>query len=146
VKEEPVVIEGRVAQILNHRELIINRGRNDGVAHGMTFEILIGEPLQVNDPETGESLGILERTKASVRASEVHDKFAVCQRRQRIARRESRVAPEGFFAPKSRGSPTVADETNVDLLSEEEQEIKVGDRVKQTSQTETIPFSARPQI
>lgn len=140
------MIEGRVAQILNDRELVINRGRNDGVQHGMTFAVLMGDPLQVSDPETGESLGMLERTKISIRVSELHEKFALCERRKLRELGESRIAPAGFFSPRGRGSSVVADETNVDVLPKEDRAVRVGDRVKQTSVSEAIPFSTRPRI
>jgi hypothetical protein len=140
------VIEGRVAQILNDRELIINRGRKDGVTGGMAFDVLMGNPLQVNDPETGESLGILERSKASVRVSEVHEKFAVCEGRRLTGPRESRIAPEGFFAPGGAGYSGLRRSSRVDTPSRHEIDVRVGDRVRQTSQAETVPFQAQPSF
>jgi hypothetical protein len=71
-------IEGRVAQILNTRELIINRGSQHGV--DLNMEFAVQEPrLSITDPETQEFLGDLEREKIRVRVSETHPRFSVAR-------------------------------------------------------------------
>ena len=73
------MIEGKVAAILSARELIINRGSADGVVEGMKFEILDDAGRAVVDPETGESLGSLQRAKVRVEAAQVEKRFAVAR-------------------------------------------------------------------
>lgn len=73
------MIEGKVAQVLNTRELAINRGRKDGVKVGMKFAVLAETPLELKDPETGAVLGVIDREKVRVSATEVHDAFAICR-------------------------------------------------------------------
>lgn len=68
-------ITGKVAAILNERELIINRGAEAGVKEGMKFRIV--EPqVTIKDPDTGEALGTLAHEKIRVGIVEVQPKFS----------------------------------------------------------------------
>ena len=71
-----MAISGKVANILNERELIINKGAADGVNQDMVFKVLEPE-IEVRDPETQELLGSLVREKIRVKIFEVCPKFAV---------------------------------------------------------------------
>lgn len=71
-------IEGRIAKVLNTRELVLNRGSDDGVLVNMEFAVV--EPrLSIIDPETEEPLGELEREKVRVRVVETHPKFSLAR-------------------------------------------------------------------
>lgn len=70
-----MAIEGKVAGIINERDLIINRGSEAGVTERMKFKVT--EPLQVKDPETGETLETFDREKIRVKIVEVKLKYAV---------------------------------------------------------------------
>ena len=70
------VIEGRVARILNERELVINRGTEQGIQDGMKFSIL-EEANDIIDPETSEVLGSLTREKIRVKIVDVQPRFSV---------------------------------------------------------------------
>lgn len=71
-------IEGKIAKILNTRELVINRGSEDGVDVDMEFAVI--EPrLSIIDPETHETLGELEREKIRVRVFETYPKFSLAR-------------------------------------------------------------------
>ena len=70
-------LEGKVAQILNDRELVINRGSNDGVEFGMKFKIV--ESLTILDPDTSEELGSIERENIRVKVIDVQPAFAIAQ-------------------------------------------------------------------
>ena len=71
-------IEGKIARVLNTRELVINRGSENGVAQDMEFAVM--EPqLSILDPETRESLGSLEREKIRVRVFETYLKFSLAR-------------------------------------------------------------------
>ena len=69
-------LRGKVAAILNERELVINRGADAGVTEGMVFKV-IQELPEIPDPDTGASLGAVSREKIQVRVVEVHPKLCV---------------------------------------------------------------------
>jgi len=70
-------IRGKVAQILNSRDLALNIGEENGVTLGMIFDIVDPKGDQVRDPDTGEVLGSLDRPKVRVRISAVHPRLSV---------------------------------------------------------------------
>jgi hypothetical protein len=71
-------IEGKIANILNTRELVINRGFDDEVTIDMEFAVLETR-LSIIDPDTQEYLGDLEREKIRVRVFETHPKFSLAR-------------------------------------------------------------------
>lgn len=75
--KEPLV--GRVAQVLNARELVINIGSDAGVKPGARFAVLAEAPLEVKDPQTGQVLDTVDREKTRVEASEVRERITVCR-------------------------------------------------------------------
>ena len=72
-------IEGRVATVLNEREVAINVGSKDGVQTGMRFAILSEYPIRITDPGSDELLGEIDRPKVRVKVSEVNEKFSVAR-------------------------------------------------------------------
>lgn len=70
-------IRGKVARILNSRELAINVGTNDGVVVGMHFDILDPKGEDITDPDTGEVLGSIDRPKVRVQVVKVHERLSV---------------------------------------------------------------------
>jgi len=73
-KQEPIT--GFVAEILNKRELVINRGSKDGVEVGMVFQVL-EDARNIMDPETRETLGRVQRPKIRVRVAELQERLSV---------------------------------------------------------------------
>lgn len=72
------LIEGKVAQILSDRHIIVNIGEAAGVRVGMTLVVLaVGEP--VKDPATGELLGRWELPKGYLRVTHVQERMATCE-------------------------------------------------------------------
>lgn len=69
-------IRGSVAKILSAREIIINRGAEDGVAGGMKFAVLDPAEDEVIDPETGEVLGVIHRPRLRVIVHRVEPRLA----------------------------------------------------------------------
>lgn len=82
----PELIEGKVARVLNSRELVINRGSDDGVKPNMLFEVLDPEASEIPDPDTGEVLGSVYRPKVPVRAVIVEPRLSVARtyRKRRV--------------------------------------------------------------
>jgi hypothetical protein len=73
-----MAVEGKVAKILGS-EIVINRGRREGVRQGMLFEVFAPEGEEVWDPDTGETLGTVEDVKAQAEVTEVKDRLAVAR-------------------------------------------------------------------
>ena len=131
-RENP--IEGKVASILNERELAINIGRCDGVRRGMKFKILAETPTEISDPDTGENLGIVDREKVRVQATEVQERFSICRTYK------TRHVAGGLFPslswlvsePREVSETLKAEDSSLPPpLPEEESYVKNGDRVVQ---------------
>lgn len=69
-------IRGKVAQVLNSREVALNVGSAKGVVVGMYFDVLV-EPKDIEDPDTGDKLGTIERYKVRVQVTQVQEKLSV---------------------------------------------------------------------
>src|SRR5437870_12957166 len=76
-KDTPL-LQGKVAKILTEREVVINIGSAQGVKKGMRFAILAPTPEEIHDPETGEVLDVVDRTKVLVQATEVRERITIC--------------------------------------------------------------------
>ncbi len=59
------LINGKVAAIIDHSAVVINKGYRDGVEKDMKF-IIYENGEEIFDPDTSESLGKLEYIKAHV--------------------------------------------------------------------------------
>lgn len=70
-------IRGKVARILTSREVAINLGSDDGVIPGMYFDILHEEGQEIQDPDTGDILGNIDRPKIRVKVTHVHGKLSL---------------------------------------------------------------------
>lgn len=69
----------KVARIVSDRELILNRGKKDGVKRGTVFRILNPHPVDVKDPDTGELLGELRPVKVFVKAHDVGERMTIAR-------------------------------------------------------------------
>lgn len=70
-------IHGKVARLLNSRELALNIGSTDGVKLGMLFDVLDPKGEDIRDPDTQEILGSIRRPKVRVKIISVQDKLSV---------------------------------------------------------------------
>lgn len=127
-------LNGKVASIINERELAINIGATNGVLVGMKFKILANMPIDIVDPETNESLGQFDREKVRVEAVDIYPKYSVCRTYKIIASDSSYGSAQSiiaaFYGSRSRNETLRADKENkIPPLSEEESYIKIGDRV-----------------
>lgn len=78
-------IEGKVAKILTERDLVINRGIDDGVEVGMRFKILNPNGSNIRDPDdTSKIIGTVEMTKVIVKVVSVQDHLCVARTFQTI--------------------------------------------------------------
>ncbi len=70
-------IRGKVARILNSRELALNIGSMDGLQVGMRFDVLDVKGEDIRDPDSHEVLGSLQRPKVRVEITRVEPRLAV---------------------------------------------------------------------
>ena len=70
-------LKGKVAAILNSRELAINIGLNAGVSENMIFNVF-GEAI-LKDPDTDITLGSIRYKKGRVKIVTVEEKFSVAR-------------------------------------------------------------------
>lgn len=135
-----VPIRGKVARILNSRELAINVGSEDGVVVGMYFDVLDPKGEDITDPDTDEILGSLERPKVRVQVYRVQDRLSVAQT---YKKRSVNVGGKGglaitgiaeyFMPPKyvTKYETLKTTEKTWEDLDETESYVKTGDPVVQ---------------
>lgn len=70
-------IRGKVASLINEREIAINVGTARGVTVGMYFDVIDAHDEEIRDPDTEEVLGSIERPKVRVRVTHVQEKLAI---------------------------------------------------------------------
>jgi hypothetical protein len=73
------LVRGKVARILNSRDLVINRGSKAGVTLGMRFAVLDGGGEGITDPDTGKVIGAVQRTKVQVEVTQLSELLAVAR-------------------------------------------------------------------
>ena len=132
-------IRGKVARVLNTREIAINVGVEDGVTVGMYFDVMDLQYEDVRDPDTDEVLGSIERPKVKVKIIHVQEKLSLA-----TTYRKERVNTGGSFMPLgpfarylmppnwvTRYETLSRIEEARDVLDEEESYVKTGDPVVQ---------------
>lgn len=92
-------LQGKVAQILNARELAITIGEEHGVLRGMIFAVMAAEPLEIRDPDSQEVLDKIDREKVRVKATEVRPKVTICS-----TYRTKEVVTPGVFGDSFAGA------------------------------------------
>jgi hypothetical protein len=129
------VIEGKVAAILNARELVINRGADHGVAVGMNFAVLDESGHDIRDPDTNEVIGSVVREKIRVRIVEVQEQISVGRTYERTPGRGGLFGGPSIsdllqYQP-ARPRTLATDEALYQPLTEAESYVKSGDSVRQ---------------
>jgi hypothetical protein len=138
--EDTALLQGKVAKILTEREVVINIGRMQGVKKGMRFAILSPTPEEISDPETGEVLDIVDRTKVLVQATEVREKVTICSTYRTIKISGGAFSTAHYFNrlfdPPQEVPETLRfeDSSLPAPLPPEESYVKIGDRVKQVEE------------
>ena len=132
-------IRGKVARVLNTREIAINVGVEDGVTVGMYFDVMDLQYEDIRDPDTDEVLGSIERPKVRVKVIHVQEKLSLT-----TTYRSKRVNTGGslmFLGPFARSLmppnwvtryETLSKiEENRNVLDEEDSNVKIGDSIAQ---------------
>ncbi|WP_428338785.1 hypothetical protein [Mycobacterium sp.] len=79
VPRATVGLEAQVARVNSSTELVLNVGRENGVKPGDIFRIMSLEGIPINDPGSGEQIGLLPVEKARVSAQTVYPKICVVE-------------------------------------------------------------------
>lgn len=134
-------IRGKVARILNSRELVLNVGSAKGVIAGMYFDILDIKGEDILDPDSGELLGSIERPKVRVQVTSVEERLSVASTYKKktinVGGRGSGTNLLGlsdlFMPPKyiEKHETLKTTEKTWEDLSESESYVKTGDNVIQ---------------
>ncbi|MGH3562692.1 MAG: hypothetical protein ACRDTN_13060 [Mycobacterium sp.] len=74
-----VGLESLVARVNSRSQLVLNVGTQAGVKPGDIFQILPKDGIPINDPETGELLGVIPVEKARVKAQTVYPKICIVE-------------------------------------------------------------------
>jgi hypothetical protein len=68
-----------VADVLDHGMVVLNRGASHGVREGQRFLIYELDDREIEDPESGETLGRLERVKATGTVVNVQERMCTVE-------------------------------------------------------------------
>ena len=68
-------VEGKVAEVLNEREVAINRGKDHGVKMGTRFKLM--ETLRIKDPDTKNIIGEITREKLRVKVVQLEQSLSI---------------------------------------------------------------------
>lgn len=74
-----VGLKSLVARVNSRHQLVLNVGSADGVKPGDIFRIMSEDGIPINDPETGEQLGVMPVEKARVKAQTVYPKICIVE-------------------------------------------------------------------
>lgn len=137
-------IEGKVAAILNERELAINLGAKAGVKEGMKFEVLDPEPVQIVDPDTREPIGVIDKLKIKVKVIELQDRASIARTYETHQVNVGGTGPvfgylfRSLVPPKweTRVRTLRTEEWAFEPLEEKSSFVKVGDRVRQITEVQ----------
>ena len=146
------LIRGKVARILNSREVALNVGASDGVEDGMQFDILASELHDIRDPDTDEVIGSVSRPKVRVRVGITEDRFCVAHT---FRRRRVNIGGRGLgigystklFEPPNwvaRSETLKTSEDTWEDLSEKDSYVKTGDPVVQVLASMTTEEGEAP--
>ena len=137
-------IRGKVARVLNKREIAINIGSDHGVTIGMYFDVMSGNETDIIDPDTEKILGSIDRPKVRVRITYIQEKLSVASTyKSELVKVGGKANPSSMILDVARGLTgmparwvkkyeTLEDtgKTN-EPLDEKYSIAKVGDRVVQ---------------
>ena len=131
-------ITGKIARILNSREVALNIGSENGVKSGMLFEVLSSNGYEIPDPDTGLILGSVSAPKVSLKITRVQEKVCVAStyRTKRVDIRSFSTSADMFKSPKwEKRYETLKTggvfERDIEQLDEKDSYVSIGDPVVQ---------------
>ena len=141
------LIRGKVARILNSREIAINVGSDDGVSTGMYFDVMDQNFEDIRDPDTQELLGSIQRPKIRVKITKVQEKLSLASTYKTMRVNVGGTADfllasaslsRALTPPKwvTKHETLKTEEKTWENLEEEKSYVKTGDPVVQVIETE----------
>ena len=128
-------IRGKVAQVLNSREIVMNIGSTNGVAVGMCFDVVDPKGTDIRDPDTDEVLGSIDRPKVRVRVTKVKGKLSLASTQTQRVNVGGSLGDFGrlLMPPRwiTQYETLRTKDKNWDDLNEEDSYVKTGDPVVQ---------------
>ena len=76
---KPKIFPASIAKILSPNRVVINRGSTHGIKEGQRMLVYSLSDEEIQDPETGESLGSLEIYKGTGKVIAVQEKLSVIE-------------------------------------------------------------------
>ena len=70
-------IRGKVAQVLDSRQVVLNVGSSRDVSVDMIFKVINPRGEEIRDPDTNQVLGSVESPKLLIRVIEVQENLSV---------------------------------------------------------------------
>ena len=129
------MIRGKVAKVLNTREVALNVGKTHRVDVGMQFDVLASSADEITDPDTGEVIGAVNRPKVRVQVTVVGQRFAVARTfRTREVNIGGSISIPALMAPEhwnTQEETISTDEETWDDLGPDHRYVKTGDIVVQ---------------
>lgn len=132
-------IRGKVARVLNSREIALTVGSSDGVVVGMYFDVMDPKGEDITDPDTGDVLGSIERPKVRVQITKAQERLSVASTYRKTKKNVggamsdfgslSRVLMPPKWVTKYETLKT--EEKTWEDLDEEQSYVKIGDPVVQ---------------
>jgi len=121
------LLHGKVAKLLNVREVALNIGSKDGVTNGMKFLVLNPNAGDIQDPDTNVVLGTLQLPKLQLTVNFVADEFSVAE----VAGTRRGFGLPSIFYEQSGLDLTLKrrDHPGVEDIDPKESIVKVGDPV-----------------
>lgn len=139
-------IHGKVAKVLNSNEVALNIGSEDGVKIDMYFDIMDPTGENISDPETGEILGSVERSKVRVKVTKIQKKLSIAstfkERRKNIGGTGLNygVLSKALMPPKwvTELETLKTEEKTWEDLEERESYVKTGDPVVEVTESTNL--------
>ena len=138
-----MTIRGRVAAVLNAREVAFNVGASSDVEVGMRFLVLDKAGLVLRNPDNQDELGTIDVPKIQMEVIRVEDHYAVART---LSKREN-VGGQGFgsdmmrlYGPSkwvTRHETLKKSDANYEPLDESNAIVGVGDTVVQVIEDHT---------
>lgn len=132
------LIRGKVARVLNSREIAINVGAEEGVDVGMHFDVLNPKYENIKDPDTFELLGSIECPKVRVQITRVQERLSIASTYRKKKINVGGTSLMGSFSEflmppdwRTKYETLKTDDQSWEDIEEEESYVKVGDPVVQ---------------
>ncbi len=121
-------IRGRVARILNVKDLVLNRGSSHGVFIGMQFVVLNPIGQDIVDPETNAVIGSVPIAKTIVKVVSLQDELSIA-RTFRESGGSGLTGITWLMSGPREETLRTTESTAVQELDEKDSYVKTGDEV-----------------